>query len=260
MRTLSATRVALISISVLVAAWLIVPTLVVIPLSFTGSKSFAFPPDAWSLDYYARFFGDARWLKSLSASLIVAVVSAACATVLGSMAAYGLSRSRWRMKGAAAQLLQGPLVMPGIVIAVATYLVFLQWGLIGTYPGFIIVHTLLAIPFVVVNVTTALESFDFTLERAAAILGASGMRTFLQVTLPLIRPGIIAGALFAFVISFDEVVVSLFVQSPHIQTLPVRMYVSVAEEVDPTIAAASTIVLAVSAPLLMLANVKKRRQ
>lgn len=258
MSTLTPTRVFLIAVSVLVSAWLIVPTLVVIPVSFTGSNSFAFPPPSWSLDYYARFFGDARWMRSLGASLVIAVTSAACATVLGSMAAYGLSRSAYRRKDALRQLLLGPLIMPGIVIAVATYLVFLRWGLVGTYTGFILVHTLLAIPFVVVNVGTALEGFDYTLERAAAILGASGPRTFFQVTFPLIRPGIIAGALFAFVISFDEVVVSLFIQSPHIQTLPVRMYVSVAEEVDPTIAAASTIVLAVSAPLLILANLKKR--
>lgn len=259
MRSVSPTRLFLIVVSALVAAWLIVPTLVVVPLSFTGSKSFAFPPESWSLDYYARFFTDSRWLSALGDSLLIALVSAGCATLLGSMAAYGLSRSVFRGKGAVNQLMLGPLIMQGIIIAVGTYLVFLDWGLVGTYTGFVIVHTLLAIPFVIVNVSTALESFDFTLERAAAVLGASGLATFLRVTLPLIRPGIVAGALFAFVISFDEVVVSLFIQSPSVQTLPVRMYVSVAEEVDPTIAAASTIVLAVSAPLLLVVNMRKRK-
>ncbi|GAA4512482.1 ABC transporter permease [Brevibacterium yomogidense] len=253
-------RSFLIAFSALVAAWLVVPTLIVIPISFTGESSFAFPPQSWSLDYYKNFFSDPRWLNSLFNSLLIALVAMTIATVLGTMAAYGLSIATFRGKPAAHQLFLGPLIMPSIVVAVATYLIFLQWHLVGTLLGFIVIHAILGIPFVVTNVTTALSSFDYNLERAAAILGASRFKTFMQVTLPIIRPGIVAGALFAFVISFDEVVVSLFIQSPMLQTLPVRMYASVAEEVDPTISAASTIVLAVSAPLLLLANTRTKRK
>lgn len=254
-------RSILITFSTLVAAWLVVPTLIVIPISFTGENSFAFPPQSWSLDYYKNFFTDQRWLNSLFNSLLIALAATAIATVLGTMAAYGLSLATFfRGKQAAHQLFLGPLIMPSIVVAVATYLVFLQWNLVGTLAGFIAIHAILGIPFVVTNVTTALSSFDYNLERASAILGASRFKTFMQVTLPTIRPGIVAGALFAFVISFDEVVVSLFIQSPMLQTLPVRMYTSVAEEVDPTISSASTIVLAVSAPLLLLANTRNKRK
>lgn len=253
-------RNLLIAFSVLVAAWLVVPTLIVIPISFTGESSFAFPPKSWSLQYYENFFTNPRWVNSLLNSLLIAIASMAIAAVLGTMAAYGLSIARFKGKQALHQLFLGPLIMPSIVIAVATYLVFLRWNLVGTLIGFIVIHALLGIPFVVTNVTTALSSFDYNLERAAAILGASRFKTFMQVTLPIIRPGIVAGALFAFVISFDEVVVSLFIQSPTLQTLPVRMYASVAEEVDPTISAASTIVLAVSAPLLLLANSRNKRK
>lgn len=256
----SAGKSLLIAFSALVAAWLIVPTLIVIPISFTGENSFAFPPQSWSLDYYINFFTDPRWLNSLFNSLLIALAAMTIATVLGTMASYGLSIARFRGKQAAHQLFLGPLIMPSIVVAVATYLVFLQWNLVGTLIGFIVIHAILGIPFVVANVTTALSSFDYNLERASAILGASRFKTFMQVTLPVIRPGIVAGALFAFVISFDEVVVSLFIQSPMLQTLPVRMYASVAEEIDPTISAASTIVLAVSAPLLLLANTRNKRK
>jgi putative spermidine/putrescine transport system permease protein len=253
-------RILLGVFGALVAAWLVVPTLIVIPISFTGENSFAFPPRSWSLDYYVNFFTNPRWLFALLNSLLVACCATVVATVLGTGAAYGLAMSKFRGKNMLNQMFLGPLIMPSIIIAVATYLVFLKWGLTGTLLGFVLIHALLGIPFVVTNVGTALASFDFNLERAAAILGASRLRTFLQVTFPIIRPGVFSGALFAFVISFDEVVVSLFIQSPFMQTLPVRMYASVAEEIDPTISAASTIVLVVSAPLLILANSRGRKR
>ncbi|GAA2433015.1 ABC transporter permease [Actinomadura vinacea] len=253
-------RRALIALGVLVGAWLVVPTLVVIPISFSGQDTFAFPPSSWSLRHYVSFFTEPSWLTSLLVSLQLALIVTAIATVLGTMAAFALARTRFPGKGAIDGLFLAPLIVPGIVVAVAMYAAFLGWGLIGTPTGFIIAHTVLALPFVTVNVTAALTGFDGTLEKASASLGATPWTTFRSVTFPLIRPGIMAGALFAFVTSFDEVVVSLFIQSPNLQTLPVRMFTSVTNEVDPTIAAASSVVLVVSTSLLGLAGLTRRKR
>lgn len=251
-------RRALIGIGVLVGVWLLVPTLIVIPISFSGNDSFAFPPTSWSLRHYETFFTERTWLTSLLVSVQLAVIVTIIATVLGTAAAFALSRTAFFAKGAVNALFLAPLIVPGIVVAVALYAAFLQWGLIGTPIGFIAAHTVLAIPFVTVNVTAALAGFDRTLERAAAGLGASAVSTFRRVTLPLILPGVLSGAVFAFVTSFDEVVVSLFVQSPRLQTLPVRMFTSVTNEVDPTVAAASTVVITVTTALLTLAATLRR--
>lgn len=251
-------RRILIGIGALVGAWLLVPTLIVIPISFSGDDSFQFPPSSWSVAHYATFFSEPSWLDSLLVSVQLAVYVTVIATVLGTAAAFALSRTAFFGKGAVNALFLAPMIVPGIVVAVAVYAAFLQWGLIGTPLGFIVAHTILAIPFVVVNVSAALAGFDRTLERAAAGLGASAISTFRRVTLPLIAPGVLSGAVFAFVTSFDEVVVSLFVQSPRLQTLPVRMFTSVTNEVDPTVAAASTVVITLTTALLSLAAVLKR--
>lgn len=253
-------RRTLAVLGVLVGAWLVVPTLIVVPLSFSGEDSFTFPPRSWGVQHYVTFFTEQSWLTALLVSLQLAVIVTVVATVLGTMAAFALARSRFRAKGAVDGLFLAPLIVPGIVVAVAMYAAFLGWGLIGTPTGFVVAHTVLALPFVTVNVTAALSGFDRTLERAAASLGASAWATFRSVTLPIIRPGVLAGALFAFVTSFDEVVVSMFIQSPNLQTLPVRMFTSVTNEVDPTIAAASTVVLVVSTALLGLASVTRRNR
>ncbi|MFE2182691.1 ABC transporter permease [Streptomyces sp. NPDC059455] len=258
MKTGRGLRAVLITFGVLTGAWLVVPTLVVIPISFSGENSFAFPPSSWSLRHYTTFFTEPSWLTSLLVSLQLALLVTAVATVLGTTAAFALARRTFAGKGIVEGLFMAPLIVPGIVVAVAMYAAFLGWGLIGTPIGFIAAHTVLALPFVTVNVTASLAGFDRVLERASATLGASPWTTFRSVTFPLIRPGVLAGALFAFVTSFDEVVVSLFIQSPTLQTLPVRMFTSVTNEVDPTIAAASTVVLVVSTILLGLATITRR--
>jgi putative spermidine/putrescine transport system permease protein len=258
MTTGNTLRRVLVVVGVFVGTWLVVPTLIVIPISFSGEDSFAFPPSSWSTKHYATFFTESSWLTSLLVSLQLALIVTVVATVLGTMAAFALSRTRFAGKGAIEGLFLAPLIVPGIVVAVAMYAAFLGWGLIGTPTGFVVAHTVLALPFVTVNVTAALTGFDRTLERASASLGASSWTTFRSVTFPLIRPGVLAGALFAFVTSFDEVVVSLFIRPPNLQTLPVRMFTSVTNEVDPTIAAASTVVLVVSTALLGLATFFRR--
>lgn len=257
------TRVLLWVVSALVALWLIAPTLVVIPLSFTGKASFVFPPKSWSFRWYESFFSSPEWTQALVNSLTIGLLVAVFATVLGLLAALGL-RSLLSKKAAGALRLGMlvPMVVPGIVIAIGTYAVFLQFGLLGTVTGFVLAHTVLALPFTVISITAGFASFDDRLELAALSLGANRFVTFLKVTLPNIVPGLVSGALFAFVTSFDEVVLSLFIRSPYLNTLPVLMYSSVTRDTDPTLAAAATIILILTTTLvigaLVLTGRKKR--
>jgi len=232
-------------VTVVVALYFVLPTLFVIPMSFTSTSTFSFPPKGFSLHLYQNFFTDPVWLTSLRNSVLVAVVAALLATLVGTAAALGLHRMTGRMAALARTMLMISLVTPGIVIAVAVYIAFLKWHLVGSFAGYVLAHAALGVPFVLVSVTSALGGFDQKLLRASASLGASPLRTFVRVTMPLISRGIITGAVFAFVTSFDEVVIALFLRSPTFQTLPVQMYNSVTVEVDPTIAAAASLVVTV---------------
>lgn len=227
----------------LVAIWLMAPSLVVIPLSFTGKPSFNFPPDSWSTRWYANFFSDNTWYNALGNSVQVGLLVVLFSTVIGTAASVALTRGNWRGGGLVRAALLAPMIVPVIVVAVGLYALFLKMHLLGTIIGFVAAHTVLALPFVIIPVTATLQGFDRRLENAAAICGANRWTTFRTVTLPLVAPGVVSGAVFAFVTSFDEVVMSLFIQSPYLQTLPVRMYNSVTRDTDPTIAAAATLVL-----------------
>jgi putative spermidine/putrescine transport system permease protein len=225
------------------ALYFVLPTLFVIPMSFSESTTFSFPPKGFSLDLYRNFFTDPVWLTSLRNSFFVAVVAALLATVVGTAAAVGLHNLTGRLARLARTVLMISIVTPGIVIAVVVYISFLKWHLVGTFGGYVLAHAAIGMPFVLVSVTSALSGFDSKLLRASASLGATPLRTFARVTMPLISRGIATGAVFAFVTSFDEVVIALFLRSPTFQTLPVQMYNSVTFEVDPTIAATSSLVV-----------------
>ncbi|ADB49004.1 ABC transporter permease [Conexibacter woesei] len=254
-------RIALWAFGVLVGLWLILPTLVVIPVGFSERASFAFPPDGLSLRWYRNFFEDPAWIGALGNSLLIGLLSAALATVLGTAAALGLARwSSRRGRPVTRALLLSPLVLPGIVIAIAIYAVFLKLRLLGTVQGFVLAHAMLGMPLVLVAVTASLEGFDARLERAAASLGAGPWATARQVTLPLIAPGVLSGALFAFMTSFDEVMVALFIKSPYLETLPVKMFASMSRDVDPTIAAAASLILALTTTVLLSAAVGLARR
>ncbi len=252
-------RIVLVLVAVLVAIWLVAPMLVVLPMSFTGAKSFNFPPDSWSTRWYAEFFSNPAWLDAVRNSALVAATVTVVATVLGTAASFALVRGRIPGRGIIQTLILAPMIVPVVIVAIGIYAVFLQWRLTGSFVGFVLAHTVLAVPFVVVTVSTALRTFDSRLEMAAASLGAGRIGTFRQVTLPLIAPGVLTGALFAFVTSFDEVVISLFLVSPTFRTLPVEMYSSVTREINPTIAAASSMVFVVTVALLLLALMLFRR-
>jgi len=246
------------AIGVIVAVWLAAPVLIVIPLSFTGRDSFQFPPQTWSLKYYEKFFTDPTWRDALFTSLTLGLAVAALAVIIGTLAAFGLVRGSFPGLGLINALVLTPMILPGIVVAVAIFGVFLTWRLNGTFLGFLLAHTAIAVPFVVVTVSTSLRSFDRTLELAAASLGAGLITRLRRITLPLILPGVLAGALFAFVTSFDEVVIALYLQSPTYRTLPVKMYSSVTSEVDPTIAAASSVILVATTAVILSATFMRR--
>ncbi|WP_084145785.1 ABC transporter permease [Amycolatopsis jejuensis] len=242
-----------------VAFVLVAPTLVVIPMSFGAGSTFQFPPERWSWHWYAEFFTSKQWLAALANSVQVGLLAAALATVLGVAAALALDRVRFRGRGLVRQLLMAPMILPGIVVAVAIYGVFLRWQLNGTMLGFVLAHAVLGLPFVLTSVQTSLAGYDPIMEKAAASLGAPRFATMRKVVLPIIAPGVTTGFIFAFATSFDEVVVALFLQTPAIKTLPVKMYESIVLEIDPTIAAASSLIVVFTTILLFVPTFLRRR-
>lgn len=253
LRSHPATRVVLWTIGVLVSIWLVAPSLVVIPLSFTDKVSLVFPPTGWSTRWYESFFTSVEWTSALVNSLLIGVLVAVLATGLGLLAAMGLrALTNRRFAVALTASLLAPMIVPGIVVAVGVYAVFLRAGLVGTLLGFVLAHAVLALPFTVVAITAGFSGFDDRLELASMSLGAGRLATFFRVTLPNIVPGIVSGALFAFVTSFDEVMLSLFIKSPYLNTLPVLMYASVTRETDPTLAAAATVILILTTSLVIV--------
>ncbi|WLS05909.1 ABC transporter permease [Shinella oryzae] len=246
-------RILLGLFCLLVAILLLAPTLVVIPMSFNGNKSLAFPPVGFSWQWYENFFSSPDWTTSFSNSLIVAIIVAVVATVIGTLAAFGVSRAAARAGGLLRALLITPMVVPGVVLAIGIYAVYLDTHLVGTVTGFVLAHTMLAIPFVLIAVQASLEVFDRRLETAASSLGAGRLTVFRTVTLPLILPGVLSGALFAFITSFDEIIVALFITSPYLKTLPVQIYTSITRDADPTVAAVGTL-LFLATSLIIIAG------
>lgn len=254
----------LVAFSAVVIVWLIVPTLVIVPVSLNENQSFNFPPQGFSLRWYEHFFTNPVWLQALGNSVLIAILSAIVATVLGVLAALGLMRLAKRTRGVFENLFLAPMIVPGIVLAIGLYSVYLRLqGLtgflwLGTVQGFVFAHVVIAFPLVVTNVMASLQGLDARLEDAASSLGATRATTFFTVTLPLIVPGVTAGALFAFVTSFDEIILSLFIQTPMMQTLPVQLFNSVRQSNDPTVAAVSVVTMIVSLIILFAAQVAAR--
>jgi len=256
------TRVILGLCCILVAIWLVAPTLVVVPMSFNENKSLAFPPHGFSWQWYDNFVTNPEWSTSFMNSLQVACLVAVFATVLGTLAAFGLDRMKARSANLLRMLLLTPMVVPGVVLAIGIYAVYLDAQLVGTLTGFVLAHTILALPFVLIAVSASLEVFDKRLETAAASLGAGALTTFRTVTLPLILPGVLSGLLFAFATSFDEIIVSLFITNPYLKTLPVQIFTSITRDADPTVAAVGTVLLCATTTLIgggMLLATRERK-
>ena len=244
-----------------VLAFLLLPILVIIPLSFSGSSFLAYPMPSWSLQWYHNLFTSDDWRRAARNSFIVAPSATVIATVLGTLAAVGLARVRFFGKGLLMSVLIAPMVVPIVVVGVATYLVFARIGLSDSYLGLILVHAALGAPFVVTTVIATLQGFNQNLVRASLSLGAGPVQTFFRVTLPVIAPGVISGALFAFATSFDEVVVTLFLAGPTQVTLPRQMFTGIRENISPTIAAVATLlIIFTTALMLALEWIRGRRR
>jgi putative spermidine/putrescine transport system permease protein len=247
------------ALGALTVFYLLAPTLVIIPMSFTESSTLSFPPDGFSLRWYDQMLTRSEWSTGLRNSGLVAVLTAVLATVLGTLGALGLTRGHFPGRSLVNGLALSPLIVPVVIIAIGMFSLFVQWRISGSIVGLVAAHTALALPFVIVNVATSLRTMDRNLELAAANLGATPARSFLRVTLPIIFPGVLAGAIFAFITSWDEVVVAIFLTSARFRTLPVEMWEQVRQVVDPTVAAVATTLLVVTTALLLVLLVVRRQ-
>jgi len=252
-------RVSFAVLWVLVLLFLALPIVIVGILSFSSASYLTFPPPSFGVRWYEAYLGSQEWLASTWLSLAVAGCVVVLATVLGTLAALGLTRLRGPMRAAVAALIVSPLIVPGIIAAIGIYYAFSRYRLVGTPAGLVLAHTCLAVPFVVTSVSASLAGFDRRLEQAALSLGATPFGTFRQVTLPLISPGVLVGALFAFITSFDELIVALFLSGSGAITLPRRMWDDLRFAIDPTIAAVSTLTIVLTAVLLGGAHLLRRR-
>lgn len=252
-------RVALVAFTALVFLYLVFPVLIILPMSFSSSRFLDFPPPGLSTQWYENFFDRADWTDAMVRSLQLAVVVMVAATIMGTMAALALARATFRGKELVNAIVVAPMIVPGIIVAIATYSLFVDLKLVNSFLGVAIAHTMLAIPFVIVNVVATLRGFDIRLEQAAMNLGASPLQTFIRVTLPMIAPGVVAGALFAFITSFDELIVVLFIAGTRGRTLPMRMFEGLRLEIDPTIAAVSSMLIVFSIAMLLSAELFRRR-
>lgn len=239
-------RIGLAVFALVVLAFLVTPILIVVPLSFSSGSFFQYPLPGFSLRWYRDFFTSSFWLPSLWNSIIVGTSATILAVLLGTLAALGLWRARFPGQGVILALLISPMVVPVVIIAVGVYFAFAPLGLTDGYAGLILAHATLAAPFVVVTVLAALSGFDRTLLRAASNLGASPVTAFRRVTLPLILPGVMSGAVFAFAASFDEVVVALLIAGPGQRTLPRQMFSGINDNISLTITAAATMLIVIS--------------
>ena len=253
-------------ICALILFFLIFPILVIIPLSFNALPYFTFTPgmlaleaDAYSLDHYRDFFTSSDWQLALWNSVLIAPMATLISVGLGTLAAIGLSSGKMPFKGAVMAIMISPMIVPLIISAAGMYFFYSRVGLAGTYWGVVLAHAALGTPFVIITVTATLVGFDRSLTRAAANLGADPVTTFFKVQMPLILPGVISGGLFAFITSFDEVVVVLFLGSAAEKTLPWQMFTGLREQISPTILAVATILVTISVLLLATLELLRRR-
>jgi putative spermidine/putrescine transport system permease protein len=257
---------AFLIICTLIFLFLIFPILVIIPLAFNAEPYFTFTekmltlnPDGYSLRWFHDLLGDADWRRSIGNSFFIAICSATIATGLGTIAALGLHRKEMPAKGLIMALLISPMIVPLIISAAALFSFYARVQLTNTFFGVILSHVVLGIPFVIITVTASLSGFDQSLIRASQSMGANQTRTFFKIIMPLLLPGVISGALFAFITSLDEVVLVNFLASAEQRTMPVKMFSGLRENISPTILALAVILVAISVALLLVLEGIRRR-
>jgi putative spermidine/putrescine transport system permease protein len=245
---------------VLIGIFLVLPMLAIVPMAFSSGELLQFPPQGFSTRWFSAFLTDEKWTAAIGASLRVALVTTVVCVVVGTLLAFALDRWDFRGKTMLLALVASPMIVPVVVIAIGMYFVYVRWHIAGSLFGFVVAHSVLGLPLVVVSVMTSLRGADRNLEAAAMSLGAGPIKTFFLVTLPLILPGVAAGALFAFITSWDEVVIAIFMVTPTLKTLPVVMFQEATTTLDPTLAAASTILLAITTTVIVAAGLLQGRK
>jgi putative spermidine/putrescine transport system permease protein len=233
---------------------LVAPSLIIIPMSFSDSEFLEFPPPAWSLRWYQRFLESVEWRDAAVVSLKAAIATMCLATPLGTAAAYALHAGQFRAANLVQTILAVPLIIPVILIGIGDFFLYAWLGMNNTIFGLVLAHTVLAIPLVSLTVASGLKSYDMNQEMVARSLGASRLKAFLVITVPQIRFSIVSGALFAFITSFDEAVIALFISGGENSTLTRRMFNALRDQVDPTIAAISTFLVCLSILMLLMAQ------
>jgi putative spermidine/putrescine transport system permease protein len=240
-------------LGVVIGALLVLPTLVVIPMSFSSGDMLSFPPQGFSMRWYRFVFTDPTWTSAMAESIRVAILTMVLSGILGLATALAIVRGRLSFKGPLQVLVLSPMIMPLVVLAVGMYFVFSDWRILGSVGGLVLAHSVVAYPLVYLSVSTSLQGLDETLELASASLGAGRLYTLRRVILPLIAPGVLTGALFAFTMSWDELILSIFLAGPTVKTLPVRMWEQIQTELTPALAVAATLVMTLTITLILVA-------
>ena len=243
-----------------ILGFLVLPMIVVFPVSLTDQYYLSLPKEKLSLEHYEAFFTNEIWLSATFQSLVIATASTFFAILLGTLCAIGCWRISSRASEAVRSFMLVPIIVPTVVQALALYRFWIDLGLVDTYAGVILAHTLVSVPYVVITVSASLAHFDLRIEQAARNLGASMMQTIRFVIVPSIMPGVLSGGIFAFTISFDEIVMVLFITSRKIYTLPKRIWNGIQDHLDPTIAAIATMLIVVTLALLLSELWLRRRR
>ncbi len=247
-------RLWLYALAGLILLFLMLPTLIVIPMSFSESQYLEFPPREWSLRWYRNYFSSVSWMQATATSFKAGFLTMIVSTLFGTMAAYGLHVSRFRWGGLAFGLLITPIIVPVILVGIGVFYAYVRLGLLNSLAGLVLAHSMLAVPLVLMVVTSALKSYDMNQELVARSLGASRLYAFFFITLPQIRFAVISGAVLSFLTSFDEVIVALFISGGENSTLTRNMFAALRDQIDPTIAAISTLVVVLTSVLLTVSQ------
>lgn len=258
LNSLGAWKWVLLAITVGTSVFLLLPILFIAALSFGSSQWLIFPPPSWTLKWYQDLLADPRWLEAAWTSFRIALMVTVLSVLIGLVAAFGLVRGRFVGRVALRALFMTPMILPVVVLAVALYAFFLRLGLNGTTAGFVIAHLVVALPFSILALTGALEGFDKSIEDAAVLCGASPLKAKILITLPCISHGLFSAAIFSFLTSWDEVVLAIFMASPTLQTLPVKIWATLRQDLTPVIAAASTLLIVVTMLLMLIAAAVKK--
>jgi putative spermidine/putrescine transport system permease protein len=254
-------RLWLYVISSIILFLLIVPSLIVIPMSFSDSQYLEFPPKNLSLRWYENYFfswkvenGFNDWMAATRTSLLVAVLTIFVATPIGTLAAYGLTNSSARIRSILFPIMISPMMVPIILVAIGLFYFYVQFNMVNSIPGLVLGHSLVAMPLVLIIVMSALKNYDMNQEKVARSLGASRTRAFIEITLPQIKFSLVSAGLISFLTSFDEIIISLFVAGGDNSTITRSMFLALRDQIDPTIAAISTILIIISSGLLILSQ------